>query len=118
MSRCFKHVTMPEMNEIVLQKTAFFECAGELSLALDRAQNLPLCVKDSAFVDYILPGSHTSISSAFSNYYPQLSCLKYTSDFKECFLLSLTLLVCPFPSAVLEGWEVEPFARKFQFHFL
>lgn len=46
MSRCFKHVTIPEMNEIVLQKTAFCECAGELSLALDRAQNLPLCVKD------------------------------------------------------------------------
>lgn len=46
MSTRFRHVTAPKVDRIVLQKTAFYECAGELSLVLDRALNLPLAVYD------------------------------------------------------------------------
>ena len=63
MSRCFRHMTTPEVNGIVLQKTAFYECTGELSLALDGAQNLllALCERQCIHEHYFAWKPHFSL---------------------------------------------------------
>lgn len=104
MSGCFRHVTTPKVNGIVLQKTAFYECTGELSLALDGAQNLPLALYERQLHSWTVFCLEATLQSPLLLVIISLSCPVWITPVTSK-SASYCLLLCLFILSLVLCWK-------------